>query len=70
MDAGRAALKALPAGGVHDFRTGRESEVVEYPEPLTPLGSGPFSLSPDARRLLCVRMDPSGADGMRVDPFR
>jgi len=54
----------------HDFRTGRASQVVEYPEPLTPLGSGPFSLSPDARKLLCVRMDPSGADVMRVDPFR
>ena len=54
----------------HDFRTGHDQEVTEYPELLPPLGSGPFSLSPDARHLLCVRLDPSNSDVMRVDPFR
>ena len=54
----------------HDFRTGEDREVAKYPELLPPLGSGPFSLSPDARQLLCVRLDPSNSDVMRVDPFR
>jgi Tol biopolymer transport system component/DNA-binding winged helix-turn-helix (wHTH) protein len=54
----------------HDFRTGLDREVTEYPELLPPLGSGPFSLSPDLRYLLCVRLDPSNSDVMRVDPFR
>ncbi|MCW5978561.1 MAG: hypothetical protein KIT09_10815 [Bryobacteraceae bacterium] len=40
--------------------------VIEYPEPL---GSGPFSVSPDGRYLLCVRVEPSNSDLMRVEPF-
>jgi hypothetical protein len=44
--------------------------VLDYPEPLSPIGSGPFSLSPGARFLLCVRVDPSNADVFRVDGFR
>jgi len=54
----------------HDFATGRQREIVKYPEPLLPIGSGPFSLSPDLRHLLCVRVDPSNSDILRVEPFR
>lgn len=43
---------------------------IKYPEPLAPVGSGPFSLAPDLRHLLCVRMNPSNSDIMRVEPFR
>lgn len=53
----------------HDFATGRSRQVARYPEPLSPLGSGPFSLSPDRRYLLCVRLDPSPSDLMQVQPF-
>lgn len=44
--------------------------VIKYPEPLAPVGSGPFSLAPDLRHLLVVRMNPSNSDIMRVEPFR
>ncbi|MGC8794163.1 MAG: TolB family protein, partial [Bryobacteraceae bacterium] len=54
----------------HDFATGRTKSLLDYPEPLSPIGSGPFSLSPDGRYLLCVRLDPSNADVYRVDGFR
>lgn len=54
----------------HEFASGKEREVAGYPEPLVPTGSGPFSISPDFRRLLCVRMKAAGADVMRVEPFR
>jgi dipeptidyl aminopeptidase/acylaminoacyl peptidase len=54
----------------HDFATGRDRPVIEYPEPLWPIGSGPFSLSPDRRSLLVVRVEPSNSDIMRVEPFR
>ncbi len=54
----------------HHFATGRDDRVVDYPEPLTPIGSGPFSLSRDGRYLLCVRADPSSSDIFRVEPFR
>jgi Tol biopolymer transport system component len=54
----------------HDFTTGHDREILKYPEPLAPVGSGPFSLSPDLRSLLCVRVDPSNSDIMRVEPFR
>ena len=53
-----------------EFATGRDRLVVEYPEPLLPIGSGPFSLSPGGRYLLCVRVDPSNSDIVRVEPFR
>lgn len=43
--------------------------VLEYPEPLYPLGSGPFSLSPDDRYLVTVRVDASNSDVMRVESF-
>ncbi|MBS1825438.1 MAG: PD40 domain-containing protein [Acidobacteria bacterium] len=46
----------------HDFRTGKTKEVTPYPEPLWPLGSGPFSLSPDGKSLLTVRVDPTESD--------
>jgi hypothetical protein len=44
--------------------------VATFPEPLWPQGSGPFSLSPDGRYLLVVRVDPSNSDAMLVTPFR
>lgn len=53
-----------------DFATGHRREILRYPEPLSPVGSGPFSLSPDLRSLLCVRVDPSNSDILRVEPFR
>ena len=54
----------------HEFATGKSRPVLDYPEPLSPIGSGPFSLSPGGRSLLCVRVDPSNADVFRVDGFR
>jgi Tol biopolymer transport system component/DNA-binding winged helix-turn-helix (wHTH) protein len=53
----------------YDFTTRQKREIIKYPEPLAPLGSGPFSLSPNQQYLLCVRIDPSGSDIMRVEPF-
>ncbi len=53
----------------HDLRTNRRTAVADYPEPLLPVGSGPFSLSPDHRSLLVVRVAPSNADIMRAEPF-
>ena len=53
-----------------DFAAGTDKAVVDYPEAVSPLGSGPFSLSPDGRYLLCVRVHPSDADVFRVEPFR
>jgi Tol biopolymer transport system component/DNA-binding winged helix-turn-helix (wHTH) protein len=52
-----------------EFRTRRNRVIAEYPEPLWPQGSGPFSLSPDGRYLLAVRVDPSNSDAMLVEPF-
>lgn len=54
----------------HEFATGRETALAEYPAALSPIGSGPFSLSPNGRYLLCVRVDPSNSDIFRVDGFR
>lgn len=54
----------------HDFAAGHDREILRYPEPLAPVGSGPFSLSPNLRSLLCVRVDPSNSDIMMVEPFR
>jgi Tol biopolymer transport system component/DNA-binding winged helix-turn-helix (wHTH) protein len=54
----------------HSFKEEPDRVVAEYPESLFPLGSGPFTLSPDGRYLLCVRMDSSRADVMRAEPFR
>jgi hypothetical protein len=53
-----------------DFQSGVRRVVVPYPEPLWPQGSGPFSLSPDGRFLLTVRVDPSNSDVMLVEPSR
>ncbi len=54
----------------HDLRTSKDRVVAPYPEPLWPLGSGPFSISPDGKTLLCVRVEPSNSDAMLVTPFR
>ncbi|MGA8593183.1 MAG: winged helix-turn-helix domain-containing protein [Bryobacteraceae bacterium] len=51
----------------HNLAGGPDKLVAEYPEPVTPLGSGPFSLSPDGRSLLCVRVDHANSDVMRID---
>lgn len=53
----------------YDFRTQKQTVLLHYPEPLLPLGSGPFSLSPDERSLLCVRVDPSNTDLLLVEPL-
>ncbi|MFN0086403.1 MAG: LpqB family beta-propeller domain-containing protein [Blastocatellia bacterium] len=55
---------------LREFATGAVRQVIRYPEPLAPVGSGPFSLSADRRYLLCVRIDPSDSDILRVEPFR
>ena len=60
----------LQAIYVFDFAGGRARVVLKYPEPLAPVGSGPFSLSPDRRSLLVVRTDPSNSDILKVEPFR
>ncbi|MGD0200188.1 MAG: winged helix-turn-helix domain-containing protein [Bryobacteraceae bacterium] len=54
----------------HDLATRRTKPIVDYPEPLPPMGSGPFSLSRDGRYLLCVRVETPNADVFRVEPFR
>jgi len=53
-----------------DLASGQEEHIIDYPEVLSPLGSGPFSLSPDGRYLLCVRVAPSDSDVFRVEAFR
>jgi Tol biopolymer transport system component/DNA-binding winged helix-turn-helix (wHTH) protein len=53
-----------------DFSTGVKRLIADYPEPILPIGIGPFSLSPDGKSLLTVRLDPSNSDLLRVDGFR
>ncbi len=53
-----------------DLATGRSRPIEDYPETLSPIGSGPFALSPDGRYLLCVRVQLGDADVFRVEPFR
>ncbi len=52
-----------------DFSTGSDRLVAEYPEPLPPIGSGPFSLSPDLKSILTVRVEPSNSDVVKVEDF-
>jgi Tol biopolymer transport system component/DNA-binding winged helix-turn-helix (wHTH) protein len=54
----------------HDFNSSRNSLVAPYPEPIMPIGVGPFSRSPDHRYLLTVRSDPSTTDLLWAEPFR
>lgn len=54
----------------YDFKNTKNRLITRYPEPLWPLGSGPFSLAPDGSSLLCVRAEPSSSNIMLVDPFR
>lgn len=49
-----------------DFAKRKSTLIEPYPEPLWPLGSGPFSLSPDGRKLLCVRLDSPSSDLNRL----
>ena len=53
----------------HAFATARNTLVAPYPEPILPLGIGPFSLSPDRKFLLTVRLDPSNSDLLLVESF-
>ncbi len=53
-----------------DWRTRAVRAVADYPEPILPIGIGPFSLAPDRRSMLVVRIDPSNADILRADGFR
>lgn len=50
----------------YDFARRKAQFIEAYPEPLWPLGSGPFSLSPDGRKLLCVRLDSPSSDLNRL----
>lgn len=52
-----------------DLVTHSTRVVADYPEPILPIGIGPFSLSRDGRSLLTVRLDPSNSDLLRVDNF-
>jgi Tol biopolymer transport system component/DNA-binding winged helix-turn-helix (wHTH) protein len=54
----------------HDLNTGTDRILVPYPEPLIPLGAGPFSLSADGRYLLCIRVENARGDVFKVEPFR
>lgn len=55
----------------HPFSSSEKDRLVaEYPEPIWPHGSGPFSLSPSEDSLLVVRVAVSSGDIMRVEPFR
>ncbi len=53
-----------------DWKSRSAHLVADYPEPILPIGIGPFSLAPDRRSMLVVRLDPSNADVMRADGFR
>lgn len=53
-----------------DWKTRIPRVVADYPEPILPIGIGPFSLAPDRRSMLVVRLDPSNADVMSADGFR
>lgn len=53
-----------------DFRTHETRLLADYPEPILPIGIGPFSLSPDFKSLLAVRLDSPNSDILRVDGFR
>ncbi|MCS7043786.1 MAG: winged helix-turn-helix domain-containing protein [Bryobacteraceae bacterium] len=53
-----------------DWKTRAVRLVADYPEPILPIGIGPFSLAPDRRSMLVVRLDPSNADVLRADGFR
>ncbi|WP_321474247.1 winged helix-turn-helix domain-containing protein [uncultured Paludibaculum sp.] len=52
-----------------DFKTHATRLIADYPEPILPIGIGPFSLSLDGRSLLTVRLDPSNSDVLRADVF-
>lgn len=52
-----------------DLRSGTVRMVTAYPEPLIPMGAGPFSLRPGGKDLLCVRVDASRSEVARVAPF-
>lgn len=52
-----------------DWKTRTAQAVADYPEPILPIGIGPFSLAPDRKSMLVVRIDPSSADILRADGF-
>ena len=53
-----------------DLASGRTRRLFDYPEPISPIGTGPFSLSRDLRYLLTVRFDPANSDISRIEDFR
>ena len=53
----------------YDFATGRSSDLAPFPDPLPPVGTSTWSLSPDGRSLYVVRMDRSDADLTVVEPL-
>jgi len=53
-----------------DWKTRRVRLVADYPEPILPIGIGPFSLAPDRKSMLVVRLDPSNADILLAEGFR
>jgi Tol biopolymer transport system component len=53
-----------------DLRTSATRLLADYPEPILPIGIGPFSLSPDFKSLLTVRLDSPNSDILRIDNFR
>jgi Tol biopolymer transport system component len=56
------AQSGKPAIAFHDFATGRERNIAEFPGPLPPVATSRFSISPDEQRLLVVRADPAFAN--------
>jgi Tol biopolymer transport system component len=54
----------------YDFSTKRPEPVAPVPEPLPPIGTDSVSFSPDLRRLICVRIDPTNSDVFRLEGFR
>ena len=55
---------------LHNLRSSHDELTAAYPEPVRPFGIGPFSISPDRRYLLTVRIDLSSTDLLHVEPFR
>ncbi|GIU74943.1 MAG: biopolymer transporter Tol [Bryobacteraceae bacterium] len=53
-----------------DWKTRAVRLIADYPEPILPIGIGPFSLAPDRRSMLVVRLDPSNADVLLAEGFR
>jgi Tol biopolymer transport system component/DNA-binding winged helix-turn-helix (wHTH) protein len=51
-----------PVIAFHDFATGKDREIADFPSALPLIAASGFSVSPDGRRLLVVRADPASAN--------